>query len=52
MEKLEKQFEKVYICKDCKRILHLAVHRKVCPYCGGTLRVTFFTIKDVNKTHP
>jgi rRNA maturation endonuclease Nob1 len=49
MEKLEKQFEKVYICKGCGRVLHLAAHRKLCPYCGGKLIVTYFTAEDVNK---
>jgi rRNA maturation endonuclease Nob1 len=51
MEKLEKQFEKVYICKGCGRVLHLAAHRKLCPYCGGKLIVTYFTVEDVNKRH-
>jgi rRNA maturation endonuclease Nob1 len=46
---IEKQFEKVYICIDCKRVLHLTTHHKLCPYCRGRLRVAYFTIKDVNK---
>jgi rRNA maturation endonuclease Nob1 len=47
---LEKQIEKTYICKDCRRIMHFATHHKHCPYCGGTLVVTHFTIKGVGKS--
>jgi rRNA maturation endonuclease Nob1 len=46
---IEKQFEKVYICKGCGRVLHLATHHKLCPYCGGKLIVTYFTAKGVVK---
>jgi rRNA maturation endonuclease Nob1 len=47
---LEKQFEKTYICKDCRRIMNFATHHKHCPYCGGTLVVIYFTVKGVLKS--
>jgi hypothetical protein len=30
--------------------MHFATHHKHCPYCGGTLVVTYFTIKGVSKS--
>jgi len=47
---LEKQFEKTYICRDCRRIMHFAVHHKHCPFCGGKLVVTYFTTKGAGKS--
>jgi len=52
MEKLEKQFQKIYVCKSCNRIMHLFKHFRKCPFCGGTLTVTCFTVKEANKRLP
>jgi sarcosine oxidase delta subunit len=30
--------------------MHFATHHKHCPYCGGTLVVTYFTIKGAGKS--
>jgi DNA-directed RNA polymerase subunit RPC12/RpoP len=45
VEKLEKQFRKVYLCLSCGRILHLARHESKCPFCGGKLAVKVFVEK-------